>query len=148
MKRLFRYLALVMLPMLLVAVSCDDDDEVVNQSELPAVAQAFLDTHFEGIEVARVERDTETQGVRYDVLLRDGTELEFDQNGNWTDVDCKTRAVPVAIVPEPITAYVTAQYPNLLIVQIEHESYGYDIDLSNDLDIRFDPQYNVIRIGD
>ena len=36
----------------------------------------------------------------------------------------------------------------LLIVQIERESYGYDIELSNDLDIRFDTLFNVTRVGD
>ena len=80
--------------------------------------------------------------------MADGTELEFDQSGAWTDVDCKNKAVPAAIVPEAIGQYVADNYASLTIVQIERENYGYDIELSNGLDIRFDRDYNVTRVGD
>ena len=56
--------------------------------------------------------------------------------------------MPAAIVPEAIGKYVADNYASLTIVQIERENYGYDIELSNGLDIRFDRDYNVTRVGD
>ena len=139
---------LMALMFVLPMTSCDsDDDVVINEADLPVAAQTFLSEHFSGVKVSRVEKDKETNGQRFDVLLADGTEVEFDQDGSWTEVDCTPKAVPNAIIPEAIGNYVRTNYPDLLIVQIERESYGYEIDLSNDLDIKFDNQYKVIRIG-
>ena len=141
-----KILMLVLMAMLqLTSCDSDDDDEVViNQTDLPAAAQAFLNNFFNNVQVARVEKDSEKGAVQYDVRLADGTELEFDQSGAWTSVDCKTKAVPAAIVPEAISRYVAEKYANLVIVQIERESYGYDIELSNDLDIQFNHDFKVI----
>lgn len=132
----------------LTSCSSDDDDVVINPTDLPAAAQTFLNEYFNGLQVTRVEKDDENGSDRYDVYLADGTEVEFDQSGAWTDVDCKTKAVPAAIVPEAIGRYVADNYASLSIVQIERESYGYDIELSDGLDIQFDRDYNVIRVGD
>ena len=93
------------------------------------------------------EKETEKGANKYEVFLADGTEVEFDQSGAWTSVDCKSKAVPAAIVPEAIGRYVAENYPNLAIVQIERESYGYEIELSNDLDIQFDHDFKLIKAG-
>lgn len=132
----------------LTSCHSDDDDVVINQTDLPAVAQTFLNDYFNNLQVTRVEKDSENGADYYDVYLADGTELEFDKSGAWTSVDCKTKAVPVGIVPEAISKYVAENHANLTIVQIERESYGYEIELSNDLDIRFDHDFKVIKVGD
>ncbi|MBC8644054.1 PepSY-like domain-containing protein [Flavobacterium lindanitolerans] len=55
-------------------------------------------------------------------------------------------AVPTAIVPEAITTYVTANYAGQTINTIEIERTGYDIELSNGLDLVFDSRGQFIRI--
>ena len=101
-----------------------------------------------GKKVTLVKKDVEANFVNFDVVLNDGTKLEFDNNGQWTEVDCKPSTVPAAVVPAAIAKYVKAQYPNVRIVQIERDSRGYEIDLSNGLDISFDKQFNVIKTDD
>jgi len=123
----------------------DDSDVVISQNDLPQAAQTFLSNYFSNQQVAKVEKESENGADHYEVTFADGTELEFDQSGAWTSVDCKKRAVPAAIVPEAISKYVSENYANLIIVQIERESYGYEIELSNDLDIRFDHDFKVIK---
>lgn len=123
----------------------DDSDVVISQNDLPQAAQTFLSNYFSNQQVAKVEKESENGADHYEVTFADGTELEFDQSGAWTSVDCKKRAVPAAIVPEAISKYVLENYANLIIVQIERESYGYEIELSNDLDIRFDHDFKVIK---
>lgn len=134
---------------MLTMTACDsDDDEVVNQAELPTAAQTFLSTYFPGTTVSRVEKDSSGSLPHFDVTLSDGTEVEFDEAGDWVDVDCKTKAVPTAIVPQAITDYVTANYPRLFIVQIDRTKTRYEIELSNDTDIHFDSNFKILYIGD
>ncbi len=49
-------------------------------------------------------------------------------------------AVPAAIVPAAIKQYVNATFPGMVITKIEKERYGYDIELSNDLELKFNHQ--------
>ena len=140
--KMVKYLMISLAATLMMA-SCssdDDNDVVIGVNDLPTVAQTFLQDYFSGVEVARVEKDTNATDSYYEVKLNNGTEVNFNTDGAWTDVDCKTNAVPDGIVPATIVSYVAENYPDLLIVQIEKEAYGYDIDLSNDLELSFDPE--------
>ena len=105
------------------AVACSGGDKVITVEALPAAAQTLIGKYFGGKQVSLVKKDKEGLKTYYDVVMADGTELEFDQ-------------------------YVADNYASLTIVQIERENYGYDIELSNGLDIRFDRDYNVTRVGD
>ena len=77
-----------------------------------------------------------------------GTEVDFDKKGNWDNVDCKTKAVPASLVPAAIAQYVKAHYPNTVIVKIDKERGGYEIELSNDLDLKFNSKGKLIGIDD
>ena len=140
-----KYLFLALMTMFAFAsCSSDDDDKVITLQDLPAQAQTFLTTHFSGLDATHVEQEGSTDSPTYSVRLSDNTEIDFDQQGQWTEVDCKTKAVPAAIIPQGIADYVAANYPDLTIVQIDKEPYGYEIELSNDLDLKFDQQQNIL----
>ena len=49
---------------------------------------------------------------KYEAWLSDGAELEFDEQGEWTSVDCKFSALPDGILPESIATDITARYPD------------------------------------
>ena len=140
---------------ILLTVSCSNDDNsntnevVIEASALPETARNFISTHFPDATYRRIEKQSipDDDGSIYDVYLSNGFEIDFDANGNWTDVNGGNTAIPTAIIPEPITAYVTANYPNLFITTIEIEPTGYDVELSNDLDLVFNPQGEFVRIG-
>jgi len=69
----------------------------------------------------------------YEVHLTDGTEINFTSKGDWDKVDCQFKAVPAALVPAPIAAYVQANFQGTPIVKIDKERCGYDIELPNEL---------------
>jgi len=133
-------------------VSCSNDDNgnsnetVIEASALPENARTFVTTHFPTATYVRVEKQNiaDDDGSIYDAHLSNGFEIDFDTNGNWTDVDGNANAVPTAIVPEAITNYVTLTYPNQFISTIEIEITGYDVELSNDLDLKFTAQGEFI----
>lgn len=132
---------------ILLAASCSNDDNsntnevIIEASALPETTRNFISTHFPDAAYRRIEKQNipNNDGSIYDIYLSNGFEIDFDANGNWTNVDGGNTAIPTAIIPEPITAYVTANYPNLFITTIEIESTGYDVELSNDLDLVFNP---------
>ena len=65
--------------------------------------------------------------------------------------DCTGSAVPasvLALLPANILTYCKAHFPNAVIVEIDHETYGYEVELSGDITIEFDKKGNFIRIDD
>lgn len=115
---------------------------------LPEGVTAFIQQYFPGATVVRVETDSEHGGVEYEVNLNDGTEVDFDVNNQWEKVDCRTKAVPAALVPKAIAGYVKSNYQNLSITKIHKEHYGYEIELSNGLDLNFDRSGQFMGVDD
>jgi len=141
--KLFRLLSVAAVCLLFTAVSCAHD-RIIPVTQLPAQAQTFIKTHFADKTVAYAKQD----GAKYEVKFNDGAEVEFDRRGNWDNVDCKFTAVPEAIVPEQIKNYVAANHPGALITKIDKERYGYEIELSNSLELKFDRNFNIFDIDD
>ena len=145
-KNKFFWVAL--LCMLLQSVTCLADDKIIPVEQLPAPAKTFVKKYFPQATIEYATKDTEFMGTTYEVRLSDGTEVDFDKKGNWDNVDCKTKAVPASLVPAAIAQYVKAHYPNTVIVKIDKERGGYEIELSNDLDLKFNSKGNLIGIDD
>jgi uncharacterized protein YuzE len=134
--------------MLLQSVTCLADDKIIPVEQLPASAKTFVKKYFPQATIEYATKDTEFMGTTYEVRLSDGTEVDFDKKGNWDNVDCKTKAVPASLVPAAIAQYVKAHYPNTVIVKIDKERGGYEIELSNDLDLKFNSKGKLIGIDD
>ena len=67
----------------------------------------------------------------------------------WKKVDReRMAAVPTALVPVAIRQYVKANFPNCSVTKIDKERYGYDVELSNDIELKFSPQGAVIGMDD
>ena len=82
--------------------------------------------------------------TRYDVVFVNGNGVEFDKNGEWTELDCKRSSVPTKAVPAQITKFVKESHPNATILKLERDRYTYEVKLSNFWEIKFDKQFNVI----
>ena len=141
--KLFRLLSVAAVCLLFTAVSCAHD-RIIPVTQLPAQAQTFIKTYFADKAVAYAKQD----GAKYEVKFNDGAEVEFTRRGEWDKVDCKFTAVPEAIVPEQIKNYVAANHPGALITKIDKERYGYEIELSNSLELKFDRNFNIFDIDD
>jgi hypothetical protein len=127
-------------------IACDDDnDKIISTDELPATAQAFLQTHFPSQEIRLVEKDNSS----YDVYLINGFQIEFTLSGEWDEVDGNGQEIPasiIALIPSSIPTYVETNYPNQFIVDINKENFGYEIDLNNNIELEFDTEGNFLRI--
>jgi uncharacterized protein YuzE len=143
-----KFFLVALLCMLLLSVTCLADDKIIPVEQLPAPAKTFVKKYFPQATIEYATKDTEFMGTTYEVRLSDGTEVDFDKKGNWDNVDCKTKAVPASLVPAAIAQYVKAHYPNTVIVKIDKERGGYEIELSNDLDLKFNSKGKLIGIDD
>lgn len=130
--------------------SCENNTNFGNISpnKLPNAAKSFIEQYFADQTIVAAEKEMDDGQIVYEVTLSDGTELDFDENGEWTDVDCQNRQMPDGIVPEKIRSYVATNYPDNFIVEIEHKYNRYRIELNNDkygaspIELRFDNQFN------
>lgn len=124
------------------------DDRPVKFSDLPAAAQMFVNSNFGGVDVLLSKKDRGVMGATYEVMLSDGTKIDFDKEGQWVEVERKTAAVPAAIVPAEITAHIARQHGGATIIGIERDRRGYEVKLNNGLDVKFDRNYNMVDIDD
>lgn len=145
MKRLFAWMTLVML---LVSTACARDEVTRDVNKLPAQAREFVSKQFPKTTVAYLKIDRNMfRTTGYDVKLDNGTELEFDRNGDWTEISSKS-GVPSTLIPATIADYVKRNYANHRVVKIKRKSHGYKIELGNDLELKFDSYGKFVRLDD
>lgn len=124
------------------------DDRPIEVKELPAAAQQFIQTHFPGVGVSYATVDSDLMSKEYKVVFTDGRKVEFSKNGEWKEVSAKHAELPAAIVPQPIRDYVAKHHAHQTIRQIERDRHGYEVKLSNGLEIDFNKHFAVVKIDD
>lgn len=109
----------------------------IQVSELPKAAQAFLKEHFGHTSIKTVKKDWEYGEKGYEVILQDGTEIEFWKDGSYREADGNGKPIPTAFIPASIKDYVSKNYPNEKITHIDYGHKNLDVDLTNDIDLEF-----------
>ncbi len=123
-----------------------DNDKAITINQLPANAKQFIEKHFSDLKVSYTKMETELFDKSYEIVFVDGSKIEFDKKGEWTDVDCKFTQVPDGITPQQIKNYVAANYEGTKIVEIDRDKRDYEVKLSNGLELKFDLKFNLIEI--
>lgn len=115
-------------------------------ASLPEAAKMTIKKHFKSkVSLVKIERRLGSVH-EYEVILTDGTEIEFDSKGNWDKVETAVnKSVPSSLVPAGIANYVKNNYKGVNIVSLDKERYGYSVELSNGLDMEFDKNGNFLR---
>lgn len=123
-------------------------DRPVSVGELPAAAQQFIKTHFAASEVLYAKVDDDLFDNDYKVVFADGTSIEFASNGEWKEVETKRGEIPAAIVPPAIRQQVGSQFPAARIESIDRSRRGFEVGLSNGLELKFDRRFTLVEIDD
>ena len=132
--------------MLLQSPAFADDDIQFNQ--LPVKAQTIVRNNFGNLKIDEIEMEEEDGRVRYEVKFVNGSSIEFGKHGNWKEIKCKKRGVPMRLVPAPILKHIAHRWPNkkVYIVKIEREEKKYEVELSNDVEITFNQHFKVVDV--
>lgn len=115
-------------------------------SVLPAAAQTVIKNNFKStVSVVKIDKDF-GRVSEYDVSLSDGSEISFDRQGNWKEVETNVNvAVPGAFIPQPVAAYIAKNHKGQKVVGIEKERSGYDVTLSNGIELKFNKNGGFVR---
>lgn len=135
----------------IVAVQFAFAGDVITQDvkQLPLTARNFINQYFSKPQVSHIKIETNIlQSKKYEVLLTDRTEIDFDSNGNWTEVDCKKAAVPGALIPVSVKEYVKTNFPREIITKIERGRSGVEVELSNDYSLKFNNKGKFVSMDD
>ena len=147
MKRIFRILMIAICCM----VSCNmaanaGNDKPISVNALPAKAQTLLNNHFNSQKVMLATIESGVVSRSYDVVLQNGTKLEFDKKGNLTEIDCKLGIVPALLIPQAIKNYLKDNYAGQSVKKIEMNKNEYEVELTNGLDLTFNKHFQLIDI--
>ncbi len=110
---------------------------------------AFVATYFPKAKIRTAQQFED----EIEVKLTDNTEIGFYLNLDWKNIDCEDAiiyvSVPTELVPEPITTFVKSNYVHNHIEEIGKEPKGgWEIELDNKLEFKFDGKYNLTSIDD
>ena len=147
MKRIFRILMIAICCM----VSCNmaanaGNDKPISVNALPAKAQTLLNNLFNGQKVMLATIESGVVSRSYDVVLQNGTKLEFDKKGNLTEINCKQGIVPALLIPQAIKNYLKDNYAGQSVQKIEMNKNEYEVELTNGLDLTFNKHFQLIDI--
>ena len=147
MKRILRILMIAICCM----VSCNmvanaGNDKPISVNALPAKAQTLLSQHFNGQKVMLATIESGVVSRSYDVVLQNGTKLEFDKKGNLTEIDCNQATVPDQLIPQAIRNYLKENYPAQAVKKLEMNKNEYEVELANGLDLTFNKHFQLIDI--
>lgn len=119
------------------------NDKPIPVNALPAKAQTLLSIHFgkQKVMLATVEG---VVSKSYDVVLKNGTKLEFDKKGNLTEVECKQGTVPYRLIPQAIKNYLKANYPRQTVKKLEIKKNEYEVELANGLELTFNNRFQLV----
>ncbi|MCM1291780.1 MAG: PepSY-like domain-containing protein [Prevotella sp.] len=140
MKKTFRILGIGFIAAVaLTFASCsDDEDYPVPANKLPIAAQNFINNYYSGVKISTVEVDKEDGKTEFDVTLANGHEVTFTPEGEWTDVDAPYgQTVPDSFVLPAILDYIRVTYPGQGVNEISRQSYGYEVELTNGIELKF-----------
>lgn len=141
-----------LLVMAIVAVQFAFAADVITKdvNQLPLPARNFIAKHFSKPQITHIKIDSEMmESKKYEVLLSNGTEIDFDKKGNWMEVDAKKTKVPAALVPTFVNDYLKANnFTNEFVTKVEREGKGYEVKLNTGLSFQFDKKGKFRKADD
>ena len=142
MRKLFLLLTFIVIALSISARS----NYTHNVTDLPMAAQTTLKNNFKAsVSHIKIEKDF-GKISEYDVILTDGSEITFDRNGNWKEIEVKsTSSIPTGLIPDAIASYVKTNQKKVKITGIEKNRSGYEVELSNGVEMKFDSNGKFLR---
>ena len=118
-------------------------DKMLIVNNLPIAVKFFVQRYFPNSSIAFAEVRFTSEGMRYVAYPNDGNEVEFNKEGIWEMVDCKSGVVPAYLIPDSVAAFIDAYYSGTSISKIEKIGNDYEVTFSNYITLKFSKLENV-----
>lgn len=148
MKRQITATLLSLVMAIVCAAGAQAADRAISYRELPQRAQTFVKQYFNPKKVVLVKEDRGFRDTDYEVKFTDGSEIEFNSRGEWTEVKSPS-GLKKGIVPVQITDFMKHKgylKHGVKPVKIEYGRRGYEVKLSNGTELEFDKRFNLIDV--
>lgn len=142
----FRTAAIFLLMM--AGFTTNAQDRTITVKQLPARAQTFINQHYKGVAIVQATEDKDLFETDYKVILANGTEIDFDADGFWEEIENTRNALPGEVVPQQIANHIKKHFNFQKVTQIDKNHDGYEVTLANGTELEFDNQRNFIRTDD
>ncbi len=121
-------------------------DRPIKVEQLPEKAQKFLTTYWTDVKVLKAEMDKDGLEVAYDVYLENKTKIEFDKRGEWKEIKSPMTEIPKGVIMQNILDYVANNYSGSRIEKIKREHHHYEVELTNDIELKFNKKGEFKRV--
>lgn len=143
---------LSLLVMAIVAIQFSFAGDVVTKdmNQLPLPARNFINRHFTKPQVSHIKIDKEMmESTKYEVLLMDGSEIDFDSKGNWEEVSAKKgQKVPDSVIPSFAVTYLKEHQFTEPVTKVERDRKGYEVELSTGISFKFNNKGKFLKADD
>lgn len=146
-----KVLSLLVLAIVAIQFSFATDVITKDMNQLPLPARNFINRHFTKPEVSHIKINQDRmEPTKYEVLLVDGTEIEFDSKGNWEEVSVKKgQVVPASVIPGFAADYLKAHnFVSEGVTKVERDRKGYEVELSTGVSFKFDKKGRFLKADD
>ncbi|MTG98189.1 hypothetical protein GJV76_08610 [Myroides sp. BIT-d1] len=127
-----------------------DNEQVVSANELPQKAKDFVSANFANEEITFVKKEIDDNRVEFDIYLSSGTSIEFNQQGDWREIEAGRQAtLPTAFLPAELVQYVTSHYKEYKLASVEKDYNKYKVELEKgrqEIDLEFNLSGKFLRI--
>ena len=124
-----------------------DHEMYIPFEQAPEPVQQYVKQHFNPADVRIVEVE---DGYDYEIHFVNGVKLDLHSNGTLDKIDMgySGAPIPAGIVPQAILDYVAATYPNFAIKEYDPDMYKQSVELTNGLELIFDPSGRLLGYDD
>ena len=140
MKGKLKQIILLASVMMLSIASVFAADMPIQANQLPKKAQDFISANFANDPVVYAEQDRNS----FKAELQSGVEIDFDRNGDWTDVGSERTPLPTKFIPANIMKAVEGKYPQVPVLEISKEYLSYKLKLGNNREVYVDNSGKIV----
>lgn len=122
-----------------------------NEDILPQNSRDFIAQHFSQASIAKVEKEDGwldwDKNEMYEVRFDNGIKLDFDQNGNVTEIDSKQgEDIPMEALPDKIRQYLEESYNGIEVVSWEMDRRDQEVKLADGTELEFDSNGKFLKL--
>lgn len=124
-----KFLLALMAVMLVAGVAIAEDKiEEIPFNKVPDLGQRIVKSYFPDCNVVKAEKNkSKNMKNRTRVYLDNDATIEFDKDGNWMVVDCRSCSVPRNMINGIIQMYLNQNNPGTEAVYMSREKKNGDI---------------------
>ena len=128
--------------LLVFPLSLNAQGKRIAVNQLPKKAVTFLTKHVDVTSVTQCKIGDRNRS--YEVDLSNGTEIEFDVAGEWTEFESEKVPIPssvMVLLPSTVNRYIEMNYPGIDASKLERTRSGYEVTLKTEpykTELKFD----------